>query len=259
MRYCLTFFLLISGCGLDPDISTVTPLALERLSTSEQVLDRLRRIEHDLTDKRDRRAIFATAYRITTENVRRAIRDGRFRDRQWIEQILVAFANQYFAALDGQFVPRPWQAAFEVAQDPHSSVLRNLALSMNAHILHDLPIAVAEVGELTATVKADFATLNQIFREEMDQVQRAVSLRYSDRIWGIPLLSVADGLGLRADERISLLLIQHARKAAWNNAQLMRKDRAAGMSKVLRESSAIADLVGKTPWSQAVVRLSELL
>ena len=65
----------------------------------EDVERGLARLERDFRDRRDRRAIFATAYLVITRALRRRLTEGGFQDGEWVARYAVRFGNMYRAAL----------------------------------------------------------------------------------------------------------------------------------------------------------------
>lgn len=88
-------------------------------------------------------------------DVTRAIHDhppaGGWRDPQWTERLDVVFAGIYFQAiagfLGGQPVAASWQALFEARRRPNLDRIQFALAGMNAHINHDLSLALVETGQ----------------------------------------------------------------------------------------------------------------
>jgi hypothetical protein len=82
------------------------------------------------------------------------------------ERLAVTFASYYVRAFRGEIeAPRCWQASWDVAGDGSLLIVQHLLLGINAHVNHDLPLAVVdvarEVGGLQA-IKADFDAINDV-------------------------------------------------------------------------------------------------
>jgi hypothetical protein len=92
------------------------------------------------------------------------------------ERMAVTFASYYMRAFRGEIeAPRCWQATWDVAADDDLLIVQHLLLGINAHINHDLPLAVVEVareaGGLQA-VKADFHAVNDVLAATYSLVLR---------------------------------------------------------------------------------------
>lgn len=166
----------------------------------------------------DWRAVFMRAYRLTTQRVGEAIGAGEFIDRAWMTRLDVQFAGYYFAALarwdSGQPPSEPWRIAFECTRYRRTNVLQDVGLGMNAHINHDLVLAIVDVLEPDddlAVREKDHSHMNAVLARILNEVQRDVTLRYD------PSLLLADFTLGRIDEDIAAFSIEVARDHVWDN------------------------------------------
>jgi len=102
-------------------------------------------------DAGDRRAIFATCYLAMTRTMAQNLTEGLFLDTEWVERYLVTFANLYRQALqqretNNSLLPACWKYAFDTAQAGTALVIQDLVLGINAHVNHDLALALQSVG-----------------------------------------------------------------------------------------------------------------
>lgn len=185
-------------------------------STIQQVLERMDRLFERWEAARDNRAVFLLSYRIVTEVMRESVGKGRFQDNEWMERLDVQFAQEFFDAVDadesGSAFPECWRVAFELARKLETTVLQDLLLGMNAHIVHDLPVALVKVG--TAAEKRslrlrDHERVNEIWIGLIDRIQNEATSRYS---W---LLGLLDRVAGTRDELLTRTGILSARTAAW--------------------------------------------
>lgn len=97
-------------------------------------------------------AIFSLAYLRVTEDVRRAVKAGRFRDRVWLNQVDAVFSRLYFHVMDNWHagrrgnIPKAWKIALRAEDDRSMTGIGNFLLAMNAHINRDFPHVLAIVG-----------------------------------------------------------------------------------------------------------------
>jgi hypothetical protein len=187
--------------------------------TIEQVLERMDRLLERWEAARDHRAVFLLSYRIVTEVMRESVRNGRFQDNEWMERLDVQFAQEFFDAVDagesGGAFPDCWRVAFELARKRETTVLQDLLLGMNAHIVHDLPVALVKVGiasEERSLRLRDHERVNEILIGVIDRIQNEVTSRYS---W---ILGLLDRVAGTRDELLTRTGILSARTGAWATA-----------------------------------------
>ena len=176
--------------------------------------------------KGDRRLIFLSCYAMMTRNMLQAIDSGQFEDNAWVAALLHRFASYYFNALEAYErepvgAPIVWRVAFDATRQPHTHVLQNLVLGVNAHINFDLVFALADLlapewPTLTADQRLaryrDHCQVNDIIYQTVNAVQDQVIERYS-RAMGL-----VDQLMGPLDEWLTASLISEWRERVWENA-----------------------------------------
>ncbi len=187
-------------------------------TTVDDVARGLTDLEAALLARRDRRAIFVSAYRQITLELQRRIDANEFRDPQWVARYLVAFANLYRQALRdydaGELarVPSAWKLAFDTAATGQELVIQDLILGINAHINHDLPVALYQVGIDPERLSRweDHTAVNLALVEATGEVQDRIAAVYAS---GLGVLDKAlDGL----DETLTGFSFVAARDNAWH-------------------------------------------
>jgi hypothetical protein len=236
----------------------------------EDVAAGLAAIERAFLARRDRRAVFATAYRLITRQIQDWITAGQFADGDWAARYLVAFGNLYRRALEGWergasgAVPKAWRMAFEAGSGGRSLVIQDLALGINAHINHDLALALAEVGIDPERPRcyADHVRVNAALRQGTDALQACIADMYAKG------LGVLDRLLGRLDEEVTLFSVEVARENAWVSAVALVDGRAdAQRQRMLAtldaRAGAMARLIlsggDKAPWFLEAMRHVEQL
>jgi hypothetical protein len=132
----------------------------------------------------------------------------------------VVFANLYLVAVDadaaGARVPRAWRPLFARRADTRVASIQFAVAGMNAHINHDLPLAVVatceQVGVEPETIREDYLRINDLLAE----VSREVRQSYLDEDLvrlGQDVTPVLDLVGNWS--------IEKARDAAWVNAGVL--------------------------------------
>ena len=91
-------------------------------------------LESALLLRNDRRSVFVTTYRRTTQAIRESLRAGAFIDTPWSERYTVLFAEQYRRAFyDWErgatwLVPTPWRIAFSTSRTGNALFVQELLL-----------------------------------------------------------------------------------------------------------------------------------
>lgn len=209
-----------------------------------------------LEARRDFNAVFVRSYRTVTSKMESGIHNGVFEDNRWMEALDVQFAQEYFDALEAYesgtgTVPTSWKLAFELAHQKKTTVLQDLLLGMNAHILHDLPIALHKTGVDPSRLelrKRDHEKVNEVLAGAIDEVQDEVTGHYS---WA---LGFVDRLLGDKDELLTDAGIHAARKNAWSSARMLAGTRDdAARRDVLRniDNEAAVEarwIASRLPW-----------
>ncbi len=115
-------------------------------TTFDDVLARMGSINSALSP-RDGLACFNRMYLDVTQGVGQQVAQGAFADPAFVSRLDVVFANIYFAAVDAlsgppSAWPVAWQPLMASRGDAGIEPIQFALAGMNAHINHDLPIAV---------------------------------------------------------------------------------------------------------------------
>jgi Family of unknown function (DUF5995) len=166
---------------------------------------------------------FNHLYLEVTQSVDSANATAGFEDPGFLTALDVTFAGMYFAALDastaGTPLPRCWAPLFAARADPHIAPIQFALAGMNAHINHDLPLAlVSTCTAQNVTLASDSAQHRDYIKVDaiIGQVEAQVKAEYLTGLVG-----VADDVLGRIDDVIAMWSISEARDAAWTNAQLL--------------------------------------
>ena len=192
------------------DIGTV----LKHLTTAQQIFDGLPPPEAH------RVAAFNSLYFTITDRVAQSLRGADVRDKDFLELLDVEFAKRYFIALrlwgdDDAATPDAWEVLFRRAQDDRVSRLAAAMLGVNAHINHDLALALVATWEQLGPpdpdrMHADYVLINKIFFEEIPGLRR----RYST-----PLQLRIDNMVGPLDDWSQRVLVSVTRAHAWEQAE----------------------------------------
>ncbi|WP_328411992.1 DUF5995 family protein [Nocardia sp. NBC_00403] len=187
----------------------------------EEVIRRMRAIKGEL-DPRDGVASFNNMYLRVTELVGRQITEGFFKDPEFVERLDVIFAQLYFDAVDAAKRGKPpnpvWKPVFDSRSNRTVWPLQFALAGMNAHINHDLAVAVVETCKERATtpdtkpVHADYLKVNEL----LAKVEAEIRAEYEPALLE---LSTRDAEALK--HILSSFSIARARDAAWATTQML--------------------------------------
>jgi Family of unknown function (DUF5995) len=124
----------------------------------------------------DAAGFFPAMYVRVTEDIAARIDARQFDNGERMERLIDAFAGHYIGARTGRIaVPRCWQATWDVAGDDRLLIAQHLLLGANAHINHDLALAVVEVAAGVGGLEAledDFHAINDVLAASFTGVIR---------------------------------------------------------------------------------------
>jgi hypothetical protein len=128
------------------EMPTALVVPINPVSSVEAAIAAMQRLSSALPET-DGVACFNRMYLDVTQQVDAEIGQGTFEDPTFVSRLDVVFANLYFAAVnvyDGTAtaVPAAWRPLFEARSTAGITDLQFALVGMNAHINHDLPLAV---------------------------------------------------------------------------------------------------------------------
>jgi hypothetical protein len=182
-----------------------------------QVLKRMRAIAAELPAG-DGAGVFNQMYLRVTEMVAdRLTAGGAFQDDVFMAELDVRFAQLWFDAYDSPTqVPRAWAPLFEARSRTDVLPIQFALAGMNAHIEHDLPLAVVATcaarrcTPASPGVRDDYEKVNDLLASVEAEIRR----------------SFENTLGQQVDEHlgpvshvVSSWSIDVAREVAWVNTQ----------------------------------------
>ena len=167
-------------------------------------------------------ACFNRMYLDVTRQVNSQLGQGFFADPVFMAQLDVAFANLYFDAAGSAdtpaAVPLAWQPLVERRATPGIEPVQFALAGMNAHINHDLPVAMVNTCAALATPPdaaphlADYQKVDEL----LDAAEQSVRQSFESS----PELDVDRHLAAVAT-LIANWTINSARDLAWNNCLLL--------------------------------------
>ncbi|MCW7941101.1 hypothetical protein AAW14_03385 [Streptomyces hygroscopicus] len=187
---------------------------LEQFTTDvDTVVSRMRALRATWPEQ-DGVAVFNRVYLTVTEEVDRRLDTGCFADAQAAITLDVRFAERYLRVAEGGPVPACWRPLFQFRRHPGVRPLQFALAGINAHIGHDLALAVVDACRTLGCEPADL-------EDEFDRVgDILVSLEErirDDLMPGPDLLEVADPL----THLFGAWSLERAREAAWSAARAL--------------------------------------
>ncbi len=158
-----------------------------------------------------------------TEAVRAAAVGHRFEDEAFLGRLDVVFANLYldaYAASISRGEPPPaWRPLFAARDHAWRHPIQFALAGMNAHICHDLPVAVVRTCEERETAPVDdspqhrdFVQVNRILAQVEEQVKG----------WFVTgVLADLDHAAGKVDDALAMWSISEARACAWQHAKTL--------------------------------------
>ena len=167
-------------------------------------------------------ACFNRMYLGVTQAVNRELGQRFFADPAFMTTLDVAFANLYFAAAGAAgnpaAVPLAWRPLIEQRAVAGIEPVQFALAGMNAHINHDLPLAVVSTCTQLATSPAAGAHLADY--QKVDQLLDAAEQSVRQSFESAPELAVDHHLQA-VSNLIASWTINSARDLAWRNSLLL--------------------------------------
>ena len=184
----------------------------------DAVLATMRQIEASLPDGDGVRAFHGMYLRVT-ELVREHLSTGDFSNRAFMERLDVVFAGLYLDAVAAAQPDDSWAPVFEKRHEPGILQIQFAIAGINAHINHDLPIALVRacrqlgLGLDSPGVLADYQRITGM----LDTVQQQVRQSFLSG----PELEIDQRYAAPLANLIGSFSIGRAREAAWTNASVL--------------------------------------
>ncbi|MEV0372527.1 DUF5995 family protein [Streptomyces sp. NPDC050636] len=181
------------------------------------VLARMRALDAGLPAD-DGVAVFNRVYLTVTEAVAQRIGDGAFHDPTAAGELDIRFAERYFGALDaaaaGLRPPACWRPLFQLRRHPGVRPLQFALAGINAHIGHDLALAVVDTCRALdcepSSLEGDFDRIGDVLTGLEEQIRESL-------MPGPDLLDIADPLTHLAGS----WSLEMARDGAWAAARML--------------------------------------
>ncbi|MFI8205588.1 DUF5995 family protein [Streptomyces sp. NPDC085937] len=187
------------------------------LTPVDGVVARMRALDAALP-ARDGVAVFNRVYLAVTRAVDRRVDAGLFPDTRAMIALDVRFAERYLAAVDaaaeGHRPPACWRPLFQFRRHPEVRPVQFALAGINAHIGHDLALAVVDtcrtLGCEPADLEDEFEAVGELLLSLEERIREEL-------VPGPELLRIADPL----THLLGAWSLERARDAAWTAARAL--------------------------------------
>lgn len=224
------------------------------ISCVDDTISELQRRADDLTAQCSDNATLVLSYLQTTTAHRGMTATGAAfgRDTAHANDWSVSYAHHYFRAYDNYYlngrrdlVPESWQQSFRASDDRSLTVLGGVAAAYNAHITHDLPQVISEMG-VTSRDGRSYKPVHEKINEMLALVERDIvaelGRRYGDfdpamrRAAGIePATGIAFGQAIQLWREYAWRAAEALIAAPDGPARQVVEDQIDGISNLLGE------------------------
>ena len=193
---------------------------------------------------------FNWLYMEVTSAVEARVSQGGFTDTAWLAELDVQFARLYFKALGTQLSGTPparcWRALFDRRSQAPIARIQFALSGINAHINHDLALAIKATCQATGTSPShestqyrDYTAVNGTLDGLVDLAKQTLMVR----LLGDALPAVS-----HLEDTVAAWNVAAAREAAWVNAEMLWSVRSFPRlsARYVETMDGIAALAGKT-------------
>ncbi|KOV87846.1 hypothetical protein ADL01_03270 [Streptomyces sp. NRRL WC-3618] len=187
---------------------------LEQFTTPvDHVVSRMRALEAQLPP-RDGLAVFNRVYLAVTEAFDRHLEAGAFPDAEAAITLDVRFAELYLRVAEDDHAPACWRPLLQFRRHPGVRPLQFALAGINAHIGHDLALAVVDSCR---TLGCEPADLEDEFERVGDLLVSLEERIREELMPGPDLLQIADPL----THLLGAWSMERARAATWSAARAL--------------------------------------
>jgi hypothetical protein len=179
----------------------------------DTVVSRMRALAASLPE-RDGVAVFNRVYLAVTEEFERRLDTGAFPDPEAAMTLDVRFAERYLRVAEQGPPPACWRPLFQFRRHPGVRPLQFALSGINAHIGHDLALAVVDTCR---TLRCEPADLEDEFDRVGDLLVSLEERIREELMPGPDLLQIADPL----THLLGSWSLERARDATWSAARAL--------------------------------------
>jgi hypothetical protein len=167
---------------------------------------------------------FNWLYLTVTKAVDLSVGTGKWNCPDWLTRLDVVFAGLYLGALSkwltpGETAPKCWQVLFRARNDARLARIQFALAGVNAHIDHDLPIAVVQTCREFSIEPVhlspqyqDYCAVNNLLDGIIDTAKQELLVGLLGD--NLPSLNLVENL-------VAMWSLRGTREFAWTNAELL--------------------------------------
>jgi len=197
------------------------PFANSPVASVDEAIERIDSLTSWLAPQ-DGMSPFNSMYLDVISAIRQATASGYFTNSEFLDRLDVSFVNRYFDAYirsaTSVALPRCWDVLWRLRHSQHHVPLQFALAGMNAHINHDLVLALVETFEALdadpddPALVTDFTRVNDLLGALEPDLRRS----YEHGL----LLRMEHRLGA-SEDRLDRWSIAAARQVAWRDAHTL--------------------------------------
>jgi hypothetical protein len=216
------------------------------VGTIDDVIAQMERIDASLPYK-DGVAYFNRLYLQVTMSVLAASQNTTFEDPAFLDLLDVVFAGLYFDAeatlASGAPCPAAWRPLIEERAAPREPIQFALA-GMNAHINHDLPLAVVQTCQQLGIAVDDDSPQHADY-ERVNAILATVETQVAGWFDSGLIADVEDVVPQHVANALAMWSVVTAREIAWDHARVLwnlcdRPDLASAYADLLARSTELS-------------------
>ena len=150
---------------------------------------------------------------------------GGFNNPQWLTRLDVIFAEFYFAAvsgfLQGRQTPSSWRALFDARHTPRIERIQFALAGMNAHINHDLALALLQTNAELNLVPVKGGPEHRDFERVNDILEALLPQTLDVLAQGGPIGEAVQDTG-KVGQLLAIWNVRQARDLAWDFADHLK-------------------------------------
>jgi hypothetical protein len=158
--------------------------------------------------------VFNRVYLAVTEEVDRRLDTGYFADRREAITLDVRFAERYLSVAEGGPLPACWRPLFQFRRHPGVRPVQFALAGINAHIGHDLALAVVDACRSLGCAPAELEDAYDRVGDLLVSLEERIR---EELMPGPDLLQIADPL----THLLGSWSLERARDAAWSAARAL--------------------------------------
>lgn len=186
--------------------------------TVNEVQQRLTVLGNELYKINDQRGLFTQIYISTNQAILLKITEGKFKNPEWVKNLLIAFSNLYreslYQDLIGSYEKEPlvWKVQFDAIRSGKTTAGMDLFLGMRAHIMRDMVLALLTVNTHFDSVSMyeDYQAISEIIKSDMQDLW-SVYREYDHHFQLMPKI---------IEQKLMFNWVKNARLQTWYRAKI---------------------------------------